>query len=282
MQLDFSAVPRPRGGKHPKHRLQYSPGAPQVRGLVARCPWAVLYDEEGRMYGWLPRGHPLQAQVAEQRECMDWALEDMEQTAAALAWDVQMRSDDAEDDSWLKKEEGGGGATTVSAPVPPPRQPRRQRAPVLPSGHHLLWVWLASDLEGEAPRGTGVQGRNRLYEQDVSRHLLDYPEPDRTYALYHWESERPVATLRLEYFAERVHPRAKRRVAVMVASLQWHQVPPPPEGRSGSTLQEEEEEEEGEGETRSILVPKRGSPVKRSSPTIGSPLRVKREKTEVK
>ena len=61
MELDYSAVPSPRKRKREKrNRLLLAPGQPQVQSLIRRYRWAVLYDEEGRMYGWLPKNHPLQ------------------------------------------------------------------------------------------------------------------------------------------------------------------------------------------------------------------------------
>lgn len=179
-------APRPRKNERPhgtRPRTQ-TPGVPEVRQILRACPWAALYDAEGRVYGWLPRANGLRESLSEHNSTegtRDWALEDMVHAERAsiqrpvapkprrvrlLKQEAKKEEEEEEEVSSaaeslmrvrVKKEEEEPEKVLPSkrpfAPTPspgraPPFAPgaahELQPPSFLPSGKHVLWVWLTS------------------------------------------------------------------------------------------------------------------------------------------
>lgn len=233
-------LPRARHGAKPRI---VSPGVPEVKEILRRCPWAGLYDAEGRAYGWLPRAHPLLQDLREDVKgaaegVRNWSMEDMQRTEQRLAEEAVTRGE-IPPRSFLRvktKEEveEDRAATDLMRIVKPEGKPVPEQQfaapspglPValpMPSGHHLLWVWLPDKSPGLWQK---VKHRRADREADLSIPELDYPgEHEGPIPLFHWQSRVLVALMRVLYYPEWLDPRSTRRVTCVVVSLQWTAAP---------------------------------------------------------
>lgn len=252
---------RSRHGARPRTQ---TPGQPEVLEILRACPWAGLYDPDGRAYGWLPRANPLrqsllEGQVGSYEGVRDWSLEDMqeaeEKAAAAVVRRAGLPQVRVKKQERIKPEDVAtadlmrlaGVATIASAEETKQVQKRVSKtvtrafwahqplglAPaseLLPSGNHLLWVWLPSRAPGLWQK---LKMRRLNLERDVSAPELDFPQTEATdttpvqdVPLFHWESNTLVARFTPHYYPEYVDPRSKRRVACLVGRLTWVATPP--------------------------------------------------------